>query len=207
MTELIKAVLPARGRGWLSEGLAWVAGYVVTRVDLGNGMTAEALHSELGLGFPGSPLRADAPHLDVLRIPLAPYVVLESPGSRDVDPPFRDHSPLSGTGFVESATGVVPYWWMAPTALPAGTTLWRVHADGREDLIAAYAHVAVGWVSARPDRALPAAALRFPELVGVWAEVQGERVLADVVPDGTVILCAPDAREGMQQSRPRGVVA
>ncbi|MFB4351370.1 hypothetical protein [Microbacterium sp. CR_7] len=204
MTELIKAVTPARGRAWLSQGLGWVSGYVVRRDDVLAATTPSALFAELGLGFPGSPFTADAPYIDTLRVPAASYLALQSPGTRDVVPPFRDHSPTSGTGFVESASAMVPYWWLAPSALPAGTSLWRAHADGREEILAGYANVAEGWVSVRPDFGLPAVPVRSPELVGVWAEVAGERMLADVLPDGQVIVCSPQQREGMQKSA-RGV--
>lgn len=204
MTELIKAVTPARGRAWLSRGIGWVAGYMVRRDDVLAAATPSALFAELGLGFPGSPFTPDAPYIDTLRIPAASYLALQSPGTRDVVPPFRDHSPTSGTGFIESASAMVPYWWLAPSALPAGTSLWRTHADGSEEILAGYANVAEGWVSVRPDFGLPAVAVRSPELVGVWAEVEGERMLADVLPDGQVIVCSPQQREGMQQSA-RGV--
>ncbi|WP_144876505.1 hypothetical protein [Microbacterium sp. 1.5R] len=204
MTELIKAVTPARGRAWLSQGLGWVAGYVVRRDDVRAATTPSALFAELGLGFPDSPFAADAPHLDTLRIPASPYLALAAPGTKDVVPPFRDHPPTSGTGFVESASAMVPYWWLAPSAIPAGTSLWRTHADGREEILAGYANVAEGWVSVRPDFALPSVPVRSPELVGVWAEVDGERMLADVLPDGSAVLCAPEEREGMRQSA-RGV--
>ncbi|MEV4736365.1 MULTISPECIES: hypothetical protein [unclassified Microbacterium] len=204
MTELIKAVTPARGRAWLSQGLGWVSGYVVRRDDVLAATTPSALFAELGLGFPESPFTPDAPHIDTLRIPAASYLALQSPGTRDVVPPFRDHPPTSGTGFVESAAAMVPYWWLAPSALPAGTSLWRTHADGREEILAGYANVAEGWVSVRPEFGLPAVPVRSPELVGVWAEVAGERMLADVLPDGQVIVCSPQQRQDMQQSA-RGV--
>ncbi|KNY05428.1 hypothetical protein [Microbacterium sp. GCS4] len=204
MTELIKAVTPARGRAWLSQGLGWVSGYVVRRDDVLAATTPSALFAELGLGFPESPFTPDAPHIDTLRIPAASYLALQSPGTRDVVPPFRDHPPTSGTGFVESASAMVPYWWLAPSALPAGTSLWRTYADGREEILAGYANVAEGWVSVRPDFGLPAVPVRSPELVGIWAEVAGERMLADVLPDGQVIVCSPQQREDMQQSA-RGV--
>ncbi|PCE16291.1 hypothetical protein AUC47_00075 [Microbacterium sp. SZ1] len=204
MTELIKAVTPARGRAWLSQGLGWVAGYVVRRDDVLAATTPSSLFAELGLGFPGSPFTADAPYIDTLRIPAASYLALQSPGTRDVVPPFRDHAPLSGTGFVETASAMVPYWWLAPSALPAGTSLWRTHADGREEILAGYANVAEGWVSVRPDFHLPSVPPRSPELVGVWAEVAGERMLADVLPDGRIIVCSPQQRDAMSQSA-RGI--
>jgi hypothetical protein len=204
MTELLKAVTPARGRAWLSQGLGWVGGYVVRHDDVAAATTPAALFADVGLGFPGTPFTADAPHIDTLRVPAAGHLALEAPGTRDVVPPFRDHPPVSGTGFVESASAMVPYWWLAPSALPAGTSLWRTHADGREEILAGYAHVAEGWISVRPDFVLPAVPVRSPELVGIWAEVGGQRQLADILPDGTVIVCSPDEREGMQQSA-RGV--
>lgn len=204
MTELLKAVTPARGRAWLSQGLGWVGGYVVRHDDVAAATTPAALFADVGLGFPGTPFTADASHIDTLRVPAAGHLALEAPGTRDVVPPFRDHPPVSGTGFVESASAMVPYWWLAPSALPAGTSLWRTHADGREEILAGYAHVAEGWISVRPDFVLPAVPVRSPELVGIWAEVGGQRQLADILPDGTVIVCSPDEREGMQQSG-RGV--
>lgn len=200
MTELIKAVLPAPGNGWLSGGTGWFAGYVVRRADVAEAKNPAALHAELGLGFPGSPLRSDAPHVDVLRIPTTAYTDILAPGTSDVEPVFHDHPPMSGTGFVESATGFVPYWWAAPAALPAGTTMWRHHQDGSEELLAAYPHVAEGWMSARPGFALTPVPVRSPELIGLWAEVGGEKLLADVLPDGTVIVCSPHERDGMQRS-------
>lgn len=204
MSQLVKAVVPSRARGWLSQGLGWAAGYVVREVDLPQTKTPAALHAALGLGFPGSPFDADADSLDVIRIPASGQLVLDPVGASETVPPFVDHSPLSGTGFVESAESMIPYWWLAPSALPAGSTIWRIHADGREEMIAAYAHVAMGWIAAIPGTALPSVGLRSPDMVGIWAESGGERMLADVLPDGRLILCSAEEREGMQRSE-RGV--
>ncbi|PWD51137.1 hypothetical protein C8046_11265 [Serinibacter arcticus] len=204
MTVLLKAVTPARGTAWLSQGLGWISGYVVRGGDVAAARTPSALHAELGLGYPGSPHPAGAAHLDTLRLPGATHLAVAAPGTSDVVPPFRDHSPMSGHGFVESAANVVPYWWIAPSALPAGTELWRTHADGRDKLLARYPHVAAGWESAQPGVTYPRVPPRHPELVGIWAEIAGERLLADVLPDGTVIVCSPVPRDGMEQSA-RGI--
>ncbi|MDN4480282.1 hypothetical protein [Demequina muriae] len=169
-------------------------------------MTVADLHSELGLAFPGSPFNAEAPSVDILRIPITGAMQLSSPGGDKPSdlPPFADHSPLSGTGFVESASGFVPYWWMSPSPIPAGTTLWRVNADGSEEQLATYGHVALGWVGPTQQQQLRPTPVRFPEIVGTWATIRGERMLADILPDGSVVICSPTERSDMRAS-PRGL--
>lgn len=186
--------------------MPWLAGYVVRRSDISSAPVPRSLHADLGLGFPGSPFREESETIDVLRLPPSATLQLASPGTDDEasGPAFRDHSPLGGTGFVESAGGFVPYWWMAPSPIPAGSTLWRVHADGREEMLAAYAHVAAGWLPGKADLQVRPAPVRNPQVLGLWAEHQGERLLADVLPDGTAILCSPDERPDWAQS-PRGL--
>ncbi len=202
MTFLVSAVTGARARSLIEAGLPWLGGYVVRGQDLASGLTVAALHEELGLSFPGSPFDPAAPSLDILRLPVTGTVQLASPGSDA--PAFVDHSPLSGTGFVESASGFVPYWWMAPSPIPAGTTLWRVYADGREEALATYAHIALGWVGPSPQQQLRPTPVRFPEMIGTWATIAGNRFLADTLPDGSIIVCSPVEQEGMLLS-PRGI--
>ena len=206
MTSLVKAVTGARARAVIETGIPWLGGYVVRGQDLAQGMSVAELHDALGLSFPGSPFDRGGPSLDIVRLPAAGSIQLASPGSDGAGngPPFADHSPMSGTGFVESASGFVPYWWMAPSPIPAGSTLWRVHADGSEEALAIYAHVALGWVGPTAEKQLRPTPVRFPELLGTWATTRDERLLADLLPDGTVVLCSPSEREGMQRS-PRGV--
>lgn len=204
MTELVKAVTPARGQNLIVRGDAWVAGYVVRAADVETAQTPTALFDELGLGYAGSPFQSDADQLDVLRIPVRADFELATPGAKETDPAFVDESPLSGTGFVESARGMVPYWWLAPAGLPAGTSLWRYTPGAEPVMLAGYVHLGIGWVSTRPDYVLPVTPVRLPQLAGVYAQVQGETFAADVLPDGTVVVVSADERTGMQSS-PTGI--
>jgi hypothetical protein len=206
MAELIRAVPPARVSAVIGAGLPWLAGYVVRAQDVSASATPASLHGDLGLSFPGSPWNATADALDILRVPATGSLQLDTPGdgTTPASSVFRDHPPFSGTAFVESAAALVPYWWLAPSPVPAGASLWRIGADGSEHMIAAYGHVGVGWLAGEPGAQIRPTPVRFPHLIGQWAQYQGERLLADVLPDGTVVVCAPHERDGWHAS-PRGL--
>lgn len=204
MTQLTKAVTGARESAWLTAGVPWVAGYVVRAADVASARTPDALFAELGLGFPASPFSADAPFVDVVLLPPSPDLLLTSPAEGDGRPALLDHEPFrSGSGFVDSAAGFVPVWWAAPSRLPAGSSLWRMAADGTSRMIAGYASVAEGWIAA-PGVELPATPVRDAQVLGLRATWRGRELLADVLPDGRTVVCAPEEFEGAARS-PRGV--
>ncbi|WP_159448759.1 hypothetical protein [Demequina sp. NBRC 110053] len=206
MAELIRATPPARISAVIGSGLPWIAGYVVRAQDVSESPTAGALYADLGLGFPGSPYGAQREFVDVLRVPAQWTLQLATPGEGEnaATPPLRDHPPFGQTGFIDSSKAFVPYWWLAPSPVPAGTTLWRIGADGSANTIAAYGHVGVGWLACAPAARIAHTPIRFTEVLGMWAQYRGERVLADILPDGTAVIAVPDQREGWQPS-PRGV--
>jgi len=200
MSQLTKAVTDSRESAWLTAGVPWIAGYVVRAADVAAARTPEALFAELGLGFPSTPFAADAPFCDVIQLPPSRDLLLTSPAAADGQPTLVDHEPFrSGSGFVDSAAGFVPVWWAAPSRLPAGSSLWRISSDGAARMIAGYASVAEGWIAA-PGIDIPATPLRDAQLLGLRATWEGRELLADVLPDGKAVVCAPDAFEGAEQS-------
>lgn len=211
MTELVAALSGAREKAIIFDGLAWVAGYVVGGADIPEGATVSDLHARLGLGFPGSPFAPDAEFLDLIRLPATPFlnalVPLGGP-SREIAEAsggtFVDHAPFRGDGFVGGVDAFIAQWWIDPTRLPAGATLWRHFADGRKVIIAGYANIAVGWVALAEGVEIPPTPLRNPEVLGIFAEVAGEKILADLLPTGTVALCSATEKPGTELSA-RGV--
>lgn len=202
MDYLQKAVMPARERGWLAFGEETVCGYVVQTEQVAWAKTPEQLFRVHGLGFPGSPLTPDAPFLDVVRIPVTPFVrvVAAVGGNSEADAAvmhgdFIDHPPFSGTGFVaEVAEAIVPLWWLDPIRVPAGTELWRVFADGHEELVAIYGNLASGWTTAGEYSVQRAAWLAPSDVLGIFGTWRGQRVMADpLANDTTVVVSATES--------------
>ena len=203
--------MPARERAWLSAGFESVCGFVVRAEDVAWADTPAKLFAAHGLGFPGSPLTPDLPFLDVVRIPVTPFIAVVPAvgGTTPAEAALTggdiiDRHPFTGNGFVGGIDQIVPLWWLDPVRVPAGSELWRIAADGSETFLAAYVHVGIGW--ATPTEAVAPRLGWVPpsETLGIFARWRGERVLADVLGDGSVIVCSPTDRDGMQES-PRGV--
>ena len=62
-----KAVTPQLSSSYLTRCHDTVSGYVTNLADTVDITTPAELYTVLGLGFPASPHRPDAPYLDVLR--------------------------------------------------------------------------------------------------------------------------------------------
>lgn len=205
MSVIVKVVTSARARALVEQGIPWIGGYVTRGGDVPQGLPVAQLVTEWGLEFPGSPYTAQSQSIDIVRMPASPVLALATPGGQgpyDL-PPFRDHSPMSGTGFVESASAMVPYWWLQPSPIPAGSTLWRIHSNGQEELLATFMDVAHGWIGPNANARLATTPIRYPDLIGTWATVDGERMLADVLPDGNVLVCSSTKQRRWNPS-PRG---
>ncbi|MBD3942203.1 hypothetical protein IF188_10900 [Microbacterium sp. NEAU-LLC] len=199
-----KIVLPARERSWAQFDDDLLVGFVVRAADVAWARTAGELFDAMGVGFPGSPLRRDAPFIDVLRFPATPYLRLVPAVGRELDPVngFVDRPPFTGTGFAATpaTTDPVPLWWLDPCRVPAGSELWRVHADGREEVLAHYDHVASGWLPR------PAGRIGSSDVVGVFATWNGQQVLADALPNGRVVVASESPWDALRQTE-RGVWA
>lgn len=193
MTVLQKAVLPGMSDAYLRRGFDRVGGFVVAASDVAWATTSADLFVAHGLGFPGSPVTPDAPHVDVLRFePVATSRTVAATGGVDQETrrltggTFVDRPPFTGTGFVAVPDHVVPLWWLMPTRLPAGAELWRVHADGRSEVLGMYVDVATGWVGSHAQ-ATPGE--RLSRHVGPLAQWRGAMLSASVIgPD--VVLAA-----------------
>lgn len=197
-------VMPGREQSWV-DGDDLLCGYVVRAADVAWATTPAQVFDAHGLGFPGSPFSPQSTAVDVLRFPATPFTRLinATGGATDdgesLGEGFVDPLPFTGTGFVATAEDhVVPLWWLEPTRVPAGSELWRIHADGREELITAYANVASGWQPAGSPKFTPS------DLVGVFAEWNGNPVFADILPNGKAVIASTTELEGLRLTE-RGV--
>src|SRR5690606_23501442 len=109
--------------------------------------------------------------------------------------PFIDRPPFSGLGFVPVEGHLVPLYWLVHSRVPAGSELVRVHADGRQQLLARYLDVAQGWESVSAPVGPPRAPIsRF---VGPMAQWRGAYLSADPLGEELVVLAADAAPEGL----------
>lgn len=200
MSVLQRVPTPARVRAYLTLGEDQVGGYVLEATDLTWANTPSKLFEAHGLGFPGSPFRADAAHLDVLRFPVTEFTrLVEATGGQTRDGAARmggefvDHAPFTGNGFAPVSDELVPLWWLDVTRLPAGSELWRVHADGSEQLRAVYVDVAAGWSmvvgAGEEDRQVPVPPSDVLGVFGTWRET---RCLVDLLTDGSAMVASFD---------------
>ncbi|WP_404443635.1 hypothetical protein LG315_10120 [Microbacterium marinum] len=206
MTVLQKPVLPGRLRQWMSLGGDLLAGYVVRADDVSWAQSVPDLIEAHGLDFPGSPYTAASPYIDVVQfagVPSGTYVDAVGGTSTEaataMGGDFVDHPPFTGTGFVPSSHSI-PLWWAAPMRVPAGSVIMRYGADGESTLVGAYVHAGIGWQAAPGVRLQPEASLPLSPVLGVYAEIDGRRWIADVLGDGRIVLCAPTAEEGWTRS-------
>lgn len=211
MVEMVKAVMPAREVSWLLKGFETLSGFVVRAVDIEWATTPDELIDALGLAFPGSPIVAGMPHLDILRFDPNGFLSLEDAIGGDsaeaaarMGGPFVEPAPFTGTGFVATERAV-PLWWLNPARIPAGAQLWRVFADGTRSILAVYPHVGIGWQTV-PGLEVPGQGWVPPsQSMGIFATHSGARVVADVLADGRVVLASPEQLPGLTERSPRGL--
>lgn len=194
-TTMQKAVTPQMSRAYLEGGYDRVAGFVVRAADVAFATTPSAVHAAHGLGFPGSPHRPDAPHVDVLRFPAAPQLRFEDAvGGTDAETrartggPFVDRPPFTGLGFVAVRDAVVPLYWLVHSRVPAGSQLVRLAADGGQTVLATYVDVGHGWRSDIVPVTPPGP--RVSRFVGPMAQWHGTYLSADPLQDGDVVVVA-----------------
>jgi len=207
-TILQKAVLPQRAQGWLDYGDDFLAGFVVRAADVAWADTPEKIHDAMGLRFPGSPLSPNDAFVDVLRFNVAPFMKLINAVGRTEHSPdgFVDRPPFTGTGFVrpELEKHIIPLWWLEPTRIPARSELWRVHADGKQEPIALYPHVALGWntVPTQEDPEMQPFGNKMPpsDLMGSFIQRPERMLPAQTIDNGRVIVGDLAQSEGLKLS-------
>ena len=191
-----KAVTPQVSSAYLYRCQDSVSGYVTNAADIHDVTTPSALFSLLGLGFPGSSHRADAPYLDVLRFESNELMTFTNAvGGHTAeeatanDGPFVEHEPFNGLGFTAGGHPPVPLWFLDHCRLPPGAELWRAHADGQEELLAVYQDVGLGWAGAHGP--LPIESRVLPSLmIGPLVKWQDVTWPADLLHDGDTVVLA-----------------
>ncbi|WP_278102913.1 hypothetical protein AB0870_16110 [Microbacterium proteolyticum] len=184
MTPLQKLLFPPTVRAYLEKGASLLAGPVVRLGDATSWRTA------------GDVLRAygvedrDVRSVDVLRC--AP-----SPLDRVAIPQAGDPTTVAGYGAGYLRAGMTPVWDIAATEVPRDAEIWRIFADGHQELIGAYGGPAIGWrgssVFAPPT-----------SLVGPRAVWGGREWRAAWIDDSRVELVALSEvpLEGCEETRP-----
>jgi hypothetical protein len=207
-----KVVTPQMSSAYLYRCQDTVSGYVTNAADAVKATTPSALYALLGLGFPGSPHRADAPHVDVLRFESTELMrFTNAVGGRSAeeakanDGPFIEHPPFNGLGFTAGSQPPVPLWFLDHCRLPPNAELWRIHASGPEELLAVYQDVGLGWTGAHGP--LPIESRVLPSLmIGPLVKWQDVTWPADLLPDSETVVLASAGQppmEGFERS-PRG---
>jgi hypothetical protein len=191
-----KAVTPQLSSSYLMRCHDTVSGYVTSLADTVDITTPAELYTVLGLGFPGSPHRPDAPYLDVLRFESTDLMTFtnaiggRSPEEAQAnDGPFVEHPPFNGFGFTVGGNPPVPLWFLDHCRLPPGAELWRLHANGQEELLAIYRDIGLGWQGANGP--LPIESRVLPSLmIGPLVKWQGVTWPADLLPETKTVVLA-----------------
>ncbi len=191
-TEVLeKVVAPRISLGILEEGYDHLGGPVARAVDVVSLTTPAAVLDAWRLRYDGSPYPDDPDHVDVLRLPHRPLMVLRNPSGAAPRP-----WPTYSSGFL-GGDAVAPVWILERTRVPAGAELWRIQRDGQQRPLARFAGPSRGWTGGRGY---------YPpiHLVGTRAKWHDLDVPAEIVTDGTeveLVVVADAAPAGFEQAR------
>ena len=140
-----KAIAPSQVDYYLDRGYDRVSGFV-HRVDRGGppAHAGRSCYAALGLGYPGSPFSADADEVYVLRwsayrpsLYRIPYGGQNETAMRAMEGWVIERAPFRGNGFAPGeSSDVVAEFKVDSARLPHGAQLWRLGADGTEELVA-----------------------------------------------------------------------
>jgi hypothetical protein len=187
---LEKVVAPWISTGILEQGYYHLGGHVARAVDVA-GLTPSQLLDAWGLRYDGSPFPGDAGHVDVLRFPVHPLMLLSTPADATPRP-----WPTYPNGFL-GGPNVVPVWRLDRTRVPIGGELWRRSTTG-DELLASFEGPAMGWRGSRGY---------FPPVhfVGTRAKWSELDLPAEISRDGTsveLVSVSAAAPVGFDQVRP-----
>ncbi len=141
MTIWQKLLMPAMSGMMLREGLAEFGGPVVRAADVAGAKPADLVRA-YGLGGEGMVFPDEPEHVDVLLFEQRPLMRFAVPHKGEERP-----WPTYETGFLQAPLPV-PVWDLARTRVPSGSTIYRLHADGRTEQLSAFASLAKGWSGA-----------------------------------------------------------
>lgn len=187
MTPLQKLLFPATTAAFVQQGASLLAGPVVRIADAIGWRTPVDVLSAYGLDAAG------VESVDVLRFGTTPLTRLSTPQAGDATSVAGyDLGFLRGPG-----AGVVPVWDVAPTTVPRDAEIWRIHADGNQELLSAYEGPAFGWrgtgVFVPPTLIVgPRAQWRGTEYAASWIDRTHVELVA----------LAESAPDGFEQTRP-----
>lgn len=139
-----KAVPASKVDFYLERGYDRVCGFVHRANEVDHLHTPTQLRSALGLGYPGSPFDADDDTMYVLRWPAyrpslyrIPYGGQTESAMRAMEGWVIQRAPFRGNGFAPGdSADVIAEFKVDSVRLPHGAQLWRVQANGKEELIA-----------------------------------------------------------------------
>ncbi|BCJ52860.1 hypothetical protein Asp14428_43350 [Actinoplanes sp. NBRC 14428] len=145
-TTMQKAVPAEQIDYYLERGYDRVAGFVHRAAEVEHLRSPGELFAALGLLYDGSPYQADAKEAFVLRWPAfrpslyrIPYGGQSEQALRAMDGWVIERSPFRGNGFAPGeGKDVIAEFKVDSVRLPHGAELWRLDADGGEQMIATF---------------------------------------------------------------------
>ncbi|PRY29414.1 type III secretion system (T3SS) SseB-like protein [Pseudosporangium ferrugineum] len=145
-TTMQKAVPAEQIDYYLERGYDRVAGFVHRAAEVEHLRSPGELFAALGLLYDGSPYQADAKEAFVLRWPAfrpslyrIPYGGQSEQALRAMDGWVIERPPFRGNGFAPGeGKDVIAEFKVDSVRLPHGAELWRLDADGGEQMIATF---------------------------------------------------------------------
>jgi hypothetical protein len=146
LTTMQKAVPAEQVDYYLERGYDRVAGFVHRAGEVEHLRAPGELFAALGLLYDGSPYQADAKEAFVLRWPAhrpslyrIPYGGQSEQALRAMDGWVIERPPFRGNGFAPGeGKDVIAEFKVDSVRLPHGAQLWRMDADGAEQMIAVF---------------------------------------------------------------------
>jgi hypothetical protein len=139
-----KTLPPEQVDYYLDRGYDRVSGFVHRVEEVAHLRTPAELYSALGLSYAGSPFLADAKQAHVLRWAAYRPSLYRIPYGGQTDQALRamegwviERAPFRGNGFAPGESrDVIAEFKVDSARLPHGAQLWRIDADGAEQLVA-----------------------------------------------------------------------
>jgi len=143
-TMMQKVLPPAQVDYYLDRGYDRVSGFVYRVAEVAHLRTPANLLHALGLSLGESPFTLDAAELYVLRwaahrpnLYRIPYGGQHEAGMRAMQGWVIERAPFRGNGFAPGESGdIIAEFKVDSARLPNGAQLWRISADGTEELVA-----------------------------------------------------------------------
>jgi hypothetical protein len=143
ITVMQKTVAPAQVAFYMERGYDRVSGFVHRATEVAHLRTPAQLRAALGLSYAGSPFGTDDDQIYVLRWPAyrpslyrIPYGGQTETAMRAMEGWVIQRGPFRGNGFAPGdSADVIAEFKVDSVRLPHGAQLWRMGADGSEQLV------------------------------------------------------------------------